>query len=459
MVRLLHHGDLEGVYDDPTRVGRLVGRLRSLDGPGALVCGTGDDLAPGVLALIERGRQALPFFEAAGTAVETFGNHDFDFGPGRTRELVRDARPTWTSANVRRADGCFGADAGVEPWVVREVGGERIGLLGLTDPDTTVVSPEAAPPSFADPVRTTRETAATLREQGVDHVVVLSHLGAGDDALARATDVDAILGGHVHSPRADRVAGTLVTRPGSGGRWVAEVDLGAGESRLHEVAGAPTTETAARYRGRVREAGLDETVARTDRSVARDDATTFGGECRVGNLVAEAFRTVADADVGLVNAGGLRAGDPLTGAVTRADLVGLVPFEEPLAVARVSGRRLRAALGEADGASLGFGRPDWWHAHVAGARVVYDTAAGEVRSLAVDGAPVEPAATYEVALPEFLLRTGREFPSLSVRHRARTLAAQYEALVEYATAEGVDAPVDGRVRLTDRSRRQGVTGE
>jgi 2',3'-cyclic-nucleotide 2'-phosphodiesterase (5'-nucleotidase family) len=450
MVRLLHHSDLESVYDDPERVGRLVGRLRALDGSDAVVCGTGDDLAPGVLALVERGRQALDLFDAVGTAVETFGNHDFDFGVERTRELVRASSPAWLSANVYRDGARFGASAGVEPWTRRDVDGTTVGFLGVTDPDTAAINPKAAGLTFTDPVAATREAAAALRDRGADHVAVLSHLGAGDDALARATDVDAVLGGHVHSRRAETVAGTLLTRPGAGGRAVAEVDLVAGEARVHETVDAPVAADAAdRFRGRARAAGLTETVARVDGPVARDDATTFGGECRVGNFVAEAFRTVADADVGLVNAGGVRTGDPLDGAVTRADLVGLLPFEEPLTVARVSGERLCATLADAHGTALGFGEPDWWHAHLAGARVTYDTARAEVRDLTVGGAPVDPDATYEVALPDFLLRTDREFPALGPRDRARELSVQYEALVTYARDHGVDATVDGRVQFVE----------
>ena len=446
MPRLLHHSDLESVYDDPDRVGRLVGRLRALDGADALVCGTGDDLGPGVLALVERGEQALDLFDAAGTALETFGNHDFDFGLDRARELVAASGPTWLSANVRLDDSRFGAAAGVEPWTLREVDGRRVGVLGLTDPDTGKINPKAAPLSFEDPVVAARRAADALRDRGAEFVVVCSHLGAGDDELARATDVDAVLGGHVHSRRAERVAGTLLTRPGAGGRLVAEVDLDAGTARLHDVDGASAPDAAARFRSRAHDVGLDEVVARVDR-VARDETTTFGGECRVGNFVAGAFRRAADADVGLVNSGGVRAGDPLVGAVTRADLVSLVPFEEPLTVARVSGARLREALGQAHGATLGFGEPDWWHAHLAGARMVYDTGAGAVRDLRVGGEPVDAGTTYEVALPDFLLRTDREFPALTARDRSRELGVGYEALVADARHNGLDPAVDGRVRL------------
>jgi 2',3'-cyclic-nucleotide 2'-phosphodiesterase (5'-nucleotidase family) len=453
MARLIHHSDLENVYDAPGRAGRLAGRIRALDGPEALVCGTGDDLAPGVLALVERGRQALPFFEAAGTAVETFGNHDFDFGTDRTLGVVRDSDVTWLSANVRRGGERFGADAGVLPHDVRDVGGTRVGFFGVTDPRTGSLNPKAAELELRDPYDSAAEATAALRRRGADYVVALSHLGAGDEELATRVDVDAVLGGHVHSRRATTVDGTPLTRPGAGGHAVAEIDLDAGEARLHEVGDAPVVDAVAEpLRGRTAAAGLDERVATAPVPMPRDEATVFGGECRVGNFVADAFRAAADADVGLANSGGIRAGPPLDGAVTRADLVSLLPFEEPLVVAEVTGGTLRDVLAQAAGATLSFGEEDWWHAHLSGVRAVYDATTGEPAELRVAGEPLDEDALYEVATGDYLLHTDHEFPALETRHRAGELGIQHEELTAYAREHGVAAPVEGRVRLVDRHR-------
>lgn len=78
-LRLLHYSDVENAYDDPGRVGRLAGLLQELEGEDALLCGTGDNTSPGVLALVTRGEQALTLFEAIKPDVATFGNHDLQF--------------------------------------------------------------------------------------------------------------------------------------------------------------------------------------------------------------------------------------------------------------------------------------------------------------------------------------------------------------------------------------------
>ena len=56
MVRLLHYSDIENLFDDAERAARFVGRIRELDGEDALVVGTGDNTAPGVVSLAANGQ-------------------------------------------------------------------------------------------------------------------------------------------------------------------------------------------------------------------------------------------------------------------------------------------------------------------------------------------------------------------------------------------------------------------
>jgi 2',3'-cyclic-nucleotide 2'-phosphodiesterase (5'-nucleotidase family) len=77
---LVHYSDVENAYDDPDHVGRLAGTIESLRDEATVVCGTGDNTGPGVLAMVTEGRQSLPFYDAVAPEFETFGNHDFDHG-------------------------------------------------------------------------------------------------------------------------------------------------------------------------------------------------------------------------------------------------------------------------------------------------------------------------------------------------------------------------------------------
>ena len=449
MVTLLHHSDIENVYDDHERAARLAGLLSTREG---LVVGTGDDTAPGVLPLVTQGRQSIPFFEGAGTAVETFGNHDFDFGSDTTRELVADAAPTWVTVNVRDEDGePFDRHDGVEPWVVREVDGARVGLFGVTDPATDSLNPAAAQLSFDDPLPAAREAVGALRDRA-DYVVALSHLGQGDDALARLDGVDAVLGGHVHSRRVETVGDddTLVTRPGINGKAIVAVDLspdGATGELVEVDESAPRDDgVAAALAHRTNEAGLDEVVAEVTGRLERTEATIHRGESRIGNLVADAYRWTAGTDVGLQNAGGIRLGDALSGSVTLADCIGVVPFEEPVVACEVTGVELRALAREMSASVVDFGDPEWWHGHVSGLELVFDTESETVRRLRVGGEPVVDDRTYTLATAEYLLHSDHEFPTLSERHRAGEHGIQHEVLAGFLREHGAPE-VEERISL------------
>ncbi|WP_276282111.1 bifunctional metallophosphatase/5'-nucleotidase [Halorussus caseinilyticus] len=449
--RLVHYSDVENVYDTPERVGRLAGLLRELrekaDG-NAILAGSGDNTSPGVLSLVEDGAQALDFFEAVEPDVETFGNHEFDHGIDSLRRLVADSPQTWVSANVwadAETGARFAGDSGVVPSTVVETDEGSVGFVGVTTERTASINPDATALGFTDPIAAARDALAAL---DADYSVVLSHLGRGDEELAREVEADAILGGHVPTERRDRIDGTLLTRPGDGGSVVLEVDL-AGDVTRHRVADAPVHEgVAAAMRERLAETGLNDVVATVETPIDRGEETLFGGECRLGNLVADAYRWTTGADVGLQNSGGVRTGDDLAGEITAADLVSVTPFEERIVVAEVPGVALRDAFEWAAGPDLGFAESDWWHAQVSGAEIAWDPETHAVESVRVGGDPIESDRTYSVALSDYVLHTDDEFPSLRESHRVATAGVQYEVLVEYARETGVDPEIEGRVAET-----------
>ncbi|MDS0222548.1 5'-nucleotidase C-terminal domain-containing protein [Haloarcula sp. S1AR25-5A] len=446
--RIVHYSDLEKAYDTPERIGRFAGTVAAADGPDTLVVGTGDNTGPGVLSLVTDGAQSLDLFTALTPAFETLGNHDFDHGLDATRDIIATSPQTWLTANVER-DGDRFARRLTRPWASRTVDGQQIGFVGVTDPDTASANPQASTLSFTDPIEAVAEAVTALREDGADVVVVLSHLGRTDEQLARACDVDVILGGHVHERRIDRVAGTLLTRPGANGGAVVDVDLGGTEptAQFRETAAGPVDgRVAAAIEDRLAEAGLDEVVGHVEEPLDRSQATIYGGECRLGNLVADAYRWATGADVGLQNSGGLRNDTvPLTGALTVADLMSIVPFEEPLTVAELTGAELRTLCQQGSGQQVDFGESDWWHAHFSGVELVWNDDTQTIERLRVDGQPVRDAETYTLATSNYLYYTELEFPVLTESHRVSVAAVQYEALADYVRETDIAPAVDGRL--------------
>lgn len=458
--RLLHYSDLENVYDTPDAAGRLATLLQERAGGDAVLAGSGDNTAPGVLSLVSEGRQSLVLYDAVQPDVETFGNHDFDYGPDGTLDIVRASPQTWVSANTHlpNEDGAdtdfapFGRDDGVVQYTIESIDGVRVGFFGVLDADTPALNPAAGDLAVTDPIDAGREAVSALREQGVDHVVALSHLGRGDDDLAELVDVDVVLGGHVPAERIERRHGTLLTRPGSGGHTVLEIDLATGDVTRHQAADFPVDEDVAdELRARMAAAGLDEVVGHVETPIERTETTLFHGESRAGNFVADAYRWAADADAALQNAGGVRDGPEIHGDVTIADLVSLVPFDEPVSVARLTGRELRAVLEGARTSDLGFAEPHWWHAHVSGATITWNDTADELLAIEIDGEPLDPDATYTLATTDYLFHTTDEFPALDAEHRVESLDVQHEVLAAYAREHGVDPRIEGRIKRVSRS--------
>jgi 2',3'-cyclic-nucleotide 2'-phosphodiesterase (5'-nucleotidase family) len=441
-VRLFHVADIGTAYDDPDRIARLAGGLRAAgaDRGDALVVGAGDDGALGVLALLGDGaREALPFLRAVDVAAEAVGNHDLDGGPAACRSFAAAAPAQFLCAN---ADVDTDADADTDTGADADLDFPGSTAVGVSHPETPRLCAGTAGIQFRDPVPAARREIETLRGEGAEYVVVLSHCG-DDEPLAAGTDADAVLGGHDHDRRIECVNDTLLVRTAGVGRAFAAVDLGDGaEATVHRTdAFDPAESVRAHYRERRAELGADETVGRITDPIERTRETRFRRESRVGNLVADAYCRAVDADAGLVPAGAIRTGHPLAGAVTVGDVVGTVPFDGPVVGFALSGAELRTVLREAGNPHPG--DRGWVQFHVSGLRVRWG-ADGAVTDARTPAGPIRTKGTYRVATSHYLRRSG-DFDPLSAANAVAEGPPQYEALLAHVRERGLDAEREGRI--------------
>jgi 2',3'-cyclic-nucleotide 2'-phosphodiesterase (5'-nucleotidase family) len=455
-VRLLHYSDLETALDDPGGTAALAGAITARRDDGTVVLGSGDNTAPGALSLATEGRASFHFFRAVDPEADTFGNHEFDFGRETARDLAAEGPQPWLCANAHRGGSRFAADVTDRSRLV-DADGTAVGVVGVAHPDTDTMNPGAAGVRFIDPVPVVRKEAALLCERGAEYVVVVSHCGHGDERIARETDVDAVLGGHVHDVHTDTIDGTAIVRPGRAGRYFSEVVLdtaGAGTGtgtrtatvHVHEVDGEHVDEElAATLRDQLAAHGLDEVVATVDDPIERSEEEATVAESRVGNFVTDALRWRAGTDVALSPPGGIRSGDPLAGDVTVAELVGLLPYEDDLAVVELTGERLREAF-----AAVPFGYhddnyPDRFCSHVSGIRLVWDDEAGELVDATVDGDPIGPDSSYTLAVADYLVETSHVNAAFDEGDVVERLGLAREAVIDYAREVGIDPETEGRI--------------
>ncbi|WP_062208856.1 bifunctional UDP-sugar hydrolase/5'-nucleotidase [Aureimonas sp. AU12] len=454
-----------------------------------LLLDAGDQSQGSLFYTVYKGRDAAEFMNAMGFEATAVGNHEFDDGVPVLSDFARSVRFPVLSANLdltREPD----LAALIAPSTVVEKGGERIGTIGLTPPDTAELTIGGRTVGFGDPVAAARREAERLTAQGVTKIVLLSHSGyALDQRLAaEVPGLDVIVGGHSHTllsatdPKAAGPYPTLVT--GSDGVGVPIVQAYAYGKYLGDLTvtfdergvvtraeGAPILleqslpEDPAMV-ARVAELAVPLEAMRTKvvgTSAAAIDGsrdTCRTGECQMGNLVAEAMlaRTGDQGvTIAIANGGGLRASID-AGPVTLGEVLTVLPFQNTIATFQLTGADVVAALeGGVAEVEAGAGR----FPQVAGLQFDWSRTgrpnesrieAVRVRDDAGRWVPIDPAVTYTLVSNNFL-RTGGD--GYKVFAEKAVNAYDYgpnleDAVIAYLTAE--NAPyrpsTDGRIRET-----------
>jgi 5'-nucleotidase len=420
----------------------------------------------------------------------TLGNHEFDDGPAELARFLDGLSVPVVSANV---------DVAREPrlagrWSssrIVEVGGQRIGIIGLTTAETPVSSSPGPTIGFLAHAQTLRREVAALQAAGVNKIVALTHVGAAEDAaLAAAVDgVDIFVGGHSHSllhngadPRKEGPYPVVVRTPSGapalivhafyGGMFLGDLQV------VFDAAGVATSwtgDTIAMDAKVARDPAIQAMVDRMAAPIAELRGRQVGvaavpldgssdncrfRECNFGNLIADAMLRAAaprGARVAIQNGGGIRTSIP-AGPVTLGQVLEVLPFSNMLATFDLSGADIVAALeqgvGRADNPrNEGTGR----FPQVAGLRFSFEPgkpAGGRIRSVEIRGAdgsfaPIDPAASYTVVTNDFLRKGGDGYAMF--RDKARNA---YDAgpnledvLVEHIRALGGPASpaLDGRI--------------
>lgn len=129
------------------------------------------------------------------------GNHEFDDGNDNLSSFLRKLQVPAISTNIITAatDDLFSL---IQPYLIREIDGEKLGIIGLTVAGKTKESSRpAAFVALSDEITSTRNAVAALRHKGVNKIILLSHYGYENDlALAAEVEgVDVIIGGDSHT--------------------------------------------------------------------------------------------------------------------------------------------------------------------------------------------------------------------------------------------------------------------
>lgn len=391
----------------------------------SLFLAAGDVLQGDNWTNLSQGQAAIQLLNIMGLDALVVGNHEFDFGAGILAKRISEARFPVLGANVE------GLDA-LKPYVIREVGGVRVAILGVVTEDTPFAThpKNVAGLTFRPVGETVSRYLPELRSKA-DFIVVLSHLGyAADRALAgRTPGIDVIIGGHSHT-RVDvpsRVGNTVVVQAWEHGKALGVLDVtlegrnvSAIEGRLEEIRpdlGEPDPAVLSLVRKYREEADAVLEGRAGETAVDLNGADVRRRETNLGNLVADIMREVSGADAAIINGGGIRASIP-KGPILVKNVYTVLPFDNYIVAIRVSGKGIRQALEHGvSGVETGAGA----FPQVSGISFAYDVSAppgSRVSDIKVGGKPLDPGMEYTVATNDFLAAGGDGYKSFGAAVRS-----------------------------------------
>jgi 5'-nucleotidase len=377
----------------------------------------------------------------------------------------------WLSANV--VDESTGKTP-LPPYWIKKVDGIKVGFIGMTleATDTLVAAAGIKGYDFKDEAETANALVPVLAKKGVRAIVVLLHEGGsqtpppGDvdacvgisgpivainDALSPA--IDAVVTGHTHLPYNCRLpdpAGDprIVTSAYSYGRVVSELNLVLDKRTRDVVRDRSTainhaviqselspdpalTKIIEKWQPLFDAAGNDPvgTITADITRGGNPPGTDRGVESAAGNLVADAqlWSTSSNgADVAFMNPGGVRSdltyaasGDEGDGVVTYGEAFTFQPFGNTLVTYSMTGSQILAVL-EEQCQPAGSSRP-FLHLGVSEG-FTYDLATTitdgtctsvTVSNVELNGVPLDPAASYDVTVNNFLADGGDNFTTFA----------------------------------------------
>ncbi|WP_185695795.1 bifunctional metallophosphatase/5'-nucleotidase [Buchananella hordeovulneris] len=454
--------------------------------PHTLFTSAGDNVGGSpFLSAILRDEPTIDSLNLMGLDANVVGNHEFDRGWSDLRDrIIPRANFPHLGANVVGSD--------LPAYVVKETGGIKVGFVGVVTPDVpTLVTPDGVVGlEFTSAIDTANRVAGELKDGQAangeaDVVVVLVHEDAAEIAAGlRGELVDVVFGGHTHREYvgletigADGKAIVAVEADHYGralGRVSLDVDPHTKKvtgARAELVSAATMTEAC----GTAPHPQIAEIVARAKtqadaegdkpvatiasdfyRGTADGTAATAGAnrgtESTAGNLLADVAlwglknSTTIPVDIGLINAGGIRAdllrGDD--GVVTYKEAFAVMPFGNAMTTTEITGAEFKQAL-EQQWQPEGSSRPILKLGVSSNVHYVFDPQAPtgqRITSVTIDGQPLDPQRTYTVGAVSFLIAGGDNFGALAAgRNRRDTGIIDVQLFIDYLAAQQAAGPV------------------
>jgi 5'-nucleotidase len=467
-----------------------VKKLRAAQ-PNTLVVSAGDIIgASPFTSNLFRDEPAILVMNSLGLDFNGVGNHEFDRG---LAELVRLSKPGCSLDDCDAGTSFAGAKfqflaANVQndqtnmtvfaPYAIKEIGGVKVGIIGLTLEGTPSVTVETAIRglSFKDEIETVNALVPRLRSEGASAIIVLVHQGGFQDGsgtvdtcqgmtgeilpIAAGLDpaVDVIVSAHTHAYYDCTMNGRLLTSASSFGRVLTKIDLTIDPTEKRVL--SKSAKNVVVSRDITPDSDVESIIAtyqsrsaplanRVVGHIPADITKTTTGrpscETPLGDVIADAqlaaTRSAAtgSAVIAFMNPGGIRtdlvyaaSGAEGNGVVTYGEAFAVQPFSNNLVTVTLTGAQIRTVLEQQFSAgvarmlqvSAGFTYAYTWDAST-------KTGTIDAGSIRLGGVPLDAAANYRVTMNSFLAGGGDGFAVFKDGTDRLSGGFDLDALVEY----------------------------
>ncbi|MBO2527255.1 MAG: bifunctional metallophosphatase/5'-nucleotidase, partial [Clostridiales bacterium] len=348
---------------------------------GDLIVDAGDNIQGSVAASLTKGQCMVDLMKAVGYDLAIPGNHEFDYGFVRFLEIVKGENTPYICANLWDK---VGDKALLDGYKILEAGGKKIAFIGITTPETLVKS---TPTFFQNEkgewiydfcndekgeklYKVVQDNVDAAKKAGAEYVIAIGHLGIDEQSepwtstsvIKNTTGIDALIDGHSHSEFAkteknkdgkDVVVaqtGTKLAKVGkmtidAEGKIKAElIDVVAGEEAAFDADVAKAVADVKAEIDKISETVVAKTeVKLTTLDPDTDKRAVRNAETNLGDLCADAYRSLLGTDIAFVNGGGVRA-DIAEGDVTYGQIIAVHPFGNMACSIKVTGKQILEAL-------------------------------------------------------------------------------------------------------------------
>ena len=229
-------------------IATLVKQLKA-SRPGALLLDGGDTWQGSATSLWTGAQDMVDAAKLLGVDVMT-AHWEFTYGEERVKQIIeKDFAASgsfkgidFIAQNVKTKD--F-EDAVFKPYVIKEMNGVSVAIIGQAFPYTPIANPGWQVPNWSFGIREDdlQKQVNECRAKGAQAVVLLSHNGMDVDLklASRVTGIDAILGGHTHdgvpvpTMVKNAVGQTLVTNAGSNGKFLGVLDIDVKDKKVSGI--------------------------------------------------------------------------------------------------------------------------------------------------------------------------------------------------------------------------------